>query len=512
MTLSRFLALWLLLLGGAAARAGQARVTYVSGSTVYLDAGSDAGLAIGDRVEIVRDDTVLATIELMAVTGKRASGTLPEGVDAREGDLVRFAEKAPTASPEPTSLPAPSPARRDGASLHGRVGARWLLVQDRSGLGQDFSQPSLDLRLSGRTVAPTPLELELDLRPRRTYRTRLDGTSETLASNRVYQASAAWHPGGLRVAAGRQLSPSLGPVSLFDGLLAEYRHGRTGFGAFAGSEPDPEDWGYDPSTKDYGAYLDWSTAPESRTRTWLNLGALSSTTDGEINRDVIYAAARLSRSGFHGYVLQEVDYNRGWREEAEGSTLTRSGSYAALRWQGTRSFALHAGWDSRRNVRLYRDLVTPATDFDDAYRQGIWGGAEWRPRGKWLAALEGRDASGGTNGSADAWTVRMGALHRTRFDLDATVRGTTYSGPFVEGDLYAADVSAQLGRVRLGARGGLRDETGPFVDASAGSVTWFGTDLDVLVGRRAYLAVSWDRTEGEDEANDQLFLSASWRF
>jgi hypothetical protein len=66
--------------------------------------------------------------------------------------------------------------------------------------------------------------------------------------------------------------------------------------------------------------------------------------------------------------------------------------------------------------------------------------------------------------------------------------------------------------VRLGVRAGLRDETGPFVDASAGSVTWLGTDVDVLIGRRAYLTFSWDRTDGEDEANDQIFTSASWRF
>ena len=50
------------------------------------------------------------------------------------------------------------------------------------------------------------------------------------------------------------------------------------------------------------------------------------------------------------------------------------------------SVSLNAGWDSRRNVRLYRDLVSPATDFDDTYRQGYWGGVEWRPKGKWMWA------------------------------------------------------------------------------------------------------------------------------
>jgi hypothetical protein len=510
--MKRLLVLAVLLLA-LPALAGDAKVTYVSGSTVYVDAGTEQGLAEGSVVEILRDGAVVATLKVTTVSSKRASGTIePANAEVRVGDGARFTATAAVAA---AAAPATTPEskKRGDTGVHGRVGVRWLYVKDNSGLGQDFSQPALDLRMTGRQVGGAAFDFDVDLRPRRTYRTRADGTSDDTSSNRIYQANAAWRPGDFRIAAGRQLNPSLGPVAMFDGLLGEYRKPRWGVGVFAGSEPDPEDFAYDSGTKDWGLFADWTSAPGAATRYWLNVGALTSTTEGEINRDVLYASGRLVRGGFHGYLLQQLDYNRGWRKDAEGETITRSGSFLALRWQAAKTVSLNAGWDSRRNVRVYRDFVTPATDFDDTYRQGYWGGVEWRPRGVWLAALDGRSASGGSAGSADAWTLRLGTTNRTKLGLDATLRATTYSGPWVDGDLYAADVSLQAGsRVRLGARAGMRDESGSFITPGAETVSWIGADVDVIAGRRGYVSFAWDHTTGDDEAYDQLYLTTSWRF
>lgn len=514
----RLLGAAFVLLAATLAFAGEAKVSYVSGSTVYLDAGTEQGLVEGSVVELVRDGVVIARLKVTTVAARRASGVVePAEAEIRVGDGARFSAAPAAAAPvAAAAAAAPSPAekkKRRDTGIHGRAGVRWLYVKDNSGLGQDFSQPALDLRLTGRQLGGAAFDFDVDLRPRRTYRTRPDGTSDDTSSNRVYQANAAWRPGSFRIAAGRQLNPSLGPVTMFDGVLGEYRKPRFGVGAFAGSEPDPEDWGYDSTTKDYGVYADWNSAPGAATRYWLNVGALTSTTEGEVNRDVLYASGRLVRGGFHAYLLQQLDYNRGWRKDAEGSSITRSGSYLALRWHASKSVSLNAGWDSRRNVRLYRDLVSPATEFDDTYRQGYWGGVEWRPQQKWIAALDGRSSSGGSAGSADAWTLRLGATNRTKVGLDATIRATTYSGPYVDGDLYGADVSFQAGtRVRLGARAGMRDETGTFITPGAETVTWFGADVDVLAGRRGYVTFAWDHTAGDDEDNDQLFLTTSWRF
>ena len=74
------------------------------------------------------------------------------------------------------------------------------------------------------------------------------------------------------------------------------------------------------------------------------------------------------------YGIQEVDYYRAWKQAIGEPAWSPTGTFATARYEVTRAVSLNAGYDSRRNVRLYRDAVTPETAFDDAFRQGVWGG------------------------------------------------------------------------------------------------------------------------------------------
>lgn len=506
-----------LLAWAAPASADEAKVTYVSGNTVYIDAGLDRGLAEGDVVEVVRDGGVVCRLKVTYLTATRASavseGDIPP---VAVGDSVRFVPRAPSAAAVPAAAPPPEPATRRtiaGAGFHGRIGVRWLHVKDRTERGGDFSQPALDLRLTGNQVGGAPVDFLVDLRPRRTYRNFADGTSTDTSSNRVYQLYGAWRPGPLRFVLGRQSSPSVAPFSLYDGLLVEYRVPRFAVGGFYGSEPDPEDWSYSSDVKDAGVFVETGSAPGAPTRWSLGLGAVSSTQESEVNRDFVYLSARLVHRGFSGTFLQETDYNRGWRKEAEESSFTRSGSYLALRWQAARAWSLFGGWDSRRDIRLYRDFVTPVTEFDDAYRQGYWGGAQWIGNGRWLVGADARFSRGGSAGSADSYTMNLGALSLTRVDLDVRLRGTHYTGPYVDGDLASLSVSLDAGEsVRLEAHGGVRDEqdSGSFDESR--TVDWVGVGADFLIHRHLWATVSYDRTTGGEEDNDQAYASISWRF
>jgi hypothetical protein len=495
----------------------EARVTYVSGATVYLDAGTEAGLYEGAIVEVLRGDEVLARLTVTYVTARRASAS-PVGPDplppVAVGDTVRFTPRSAEIPPPAAAGPPVHSERRAaslrGAGVHGRIGLRWLGVRDDV---QDFSQPALDLRVTGTAIGGTPFDFDADLRPRRTYRSRTDGTSEDTSSNRIYSLMGAWRPGPFRLAVGRQMSPALGPLVLLDGLSGEYRARRVAAGFFAGTEPAPDDLSFDSDTRDYGIYVEGTSAPGATTRFWVNGGAVSSRTDGEINRDFVYATGRLVRGGFQGFALQEVDVNRGWRKEAEGSSFTRSGSFVSLRQRFARSWSVQGGWDSRRNVRIYRDVVTPETEFDDAYREGIFGGLEWRSR-RWLAGADHRSTSGGEAGSAHATTLRFGTMGWTSAGIDARARLTDYSGPYVEGLLVAASTGIGLldGRLHVDAHGGVRDEQETTELADSYTVQWIGSEVELIAGRRLLFTLSYDRTSGGGEDNDQVYLTSSWRF
>ncbi len=514
----------LALASASPAAAAEAKVAYVSGSTVYVDAGSSAGLAVGDTVQLVRAGAVLGTLKVTYVTEKRASCSFEGNLAPAVGDVVTFtphaaagagaaAEGAAVAAAEAPARPSGESALRR-AGIRGRLGLQFLSVRDRSGYGRDFNQPSLNVRLTGTQVGGAPVDFEIDARPRRTYVSAGNGLdSETETSNRIYGLNLAWRPGPFRLSFGRQMSPSLAPLSLFDGVLAEYASAHFGAGVFDGTQPDPATFHFASDVKEYGFFLEGHGAPTDKVRWWLNGGGASSTENGEINRDFAWLSARLGFKGFLAFLTQEADVNRGWRKEAEGSSLTNSGTFASLRWQSAKAWSVDAGYDGRRNVRLYRDLVTPVTQFDDAMRQGYWAGVEWRPGGHGLVGVHARRSTGGTAGTATSYTLDAGAIRLTRVGLDVRARGTKYDGPYVDGRLASLNVGLDAtATLHVGVHGGTRKDTDTLAGGAETTVNWAGLDLDWVVGRHVLLLASYDRSSGTEEATDQAFAGVSWRF
>ena len=504
---------------------GAAKVTYVSGSSVYIDAGSEDGLAVDDLVELVRDGATVAKLKVAYVTAHRATcspdGAVPE---IKIGDAVRFARRERSASDAaaaatPPAAPKDAPASRSGesafrrAGMRGRVGLRYLWVKDHSGIAEDFSQPSLDLVLAGTQIGGAPVDVNIDVRARRTYRTVTGGTSSDYGANHVYQANVAWRGGGFRLAAGRQVAPTLAVTSLFDGIVAEYRRNGWSAGVLAGTQPDPATYAFASDVRQYGAYTGYATDPAKSTRWHFGFGAISSTENGEVNRDFVYVEARVTHPVVGVYLQQQVDINRGWRKDAEGSTFTPSATFLMIHVRAATAWSLDGGYDSRRNVLLYPDLVTPVTAFDDATRQGYWLGATWRPRGRWLVGVDGRRSAGGTLGTATSYTLRLGAMNMTKAQIDVQARGTRYTGTNLDGYLASVSGAIALGsRVRLDLHGGERQDTWLPSTIGTAAIDWLGTMLDVIIGRSAYFNVSFDRTRGGEEDNDQVYAAFSWRF
>jgi len=501
---------------------GTAHVTYVSGTSVYIDAGADDGLAVGDAIELIGDGAAVGKFNATYVTSDKATcapdGPVPE---VKIGDAVRF-------TPRPKPVPAAgtsSVATRETASsrsgenafrragMRGRIGVRYLWVKDRSGFGEDFSQPSLDLLLTGTQIGGAPVDLTIDARARHTYLTPTGGTSSNYGVDHIDQANVAWRPGSFRLAFGRLVSPTLAVVSLFDGVVAEYLHKGWSAGVLAGTQPNPVTYSFSSDVRQYGAYGGWSSDAAKTTRWHVGFGAIASSENGQINRDFTYVEARVTHPVVNAYVQQQVDVNRGWRKDAEGTSVTPSATFVMIHVRPAPSWSVDGGYDSRRNVLLYPDLITPVTTFDDATRQGYWLGAAWRPEGRWLVGVDARRSTGGTAGTATSYTLRLGALNMTKEQIDVQLRGTRYTGPGLDGYLAAVSGSMSLGsRVRLDLHGGVRQDSGLLSALETETINWYGTLLDVIIGRSMYFNLSYDITSGGDEDNDQGYAAFSWRF
>jgi len=505
-----------------------ARVTYLTGSSVYIDAGRDAGLEEGDQLEVVREGVTVATLKVTYLSSRRASCAVVEGSGTLQvGDSVvlpsgQATEEGSGYTPKSTvaerggfsyeTLPKRRTRKRP---IRGRVGVRYLSVKDRTGNGGTFSQPAMDLRLDGKGIAGGTLDLAADMRTRRTYRTMSDGNTVRAGQTRAYRLAMAWHDQDLRqrLTIGRQFSPSLASVSIFDGVMVDFNRKGWSAGLFSGTQPDPVDFSYSSEIREHGAYFQWHSKSRS-SRPWsVTTGAVGSYQQGTVNREFFYVQGLYTGPRLAAYWTQEVDYNRDWKQEAGESTLSPTSSFLNLRYRVGKNFNIRAGFDNRRHIRLYRDFVTPVTDFDDTFRRGVWLGVSQRFGNRYRVSLDMKSSGGGTSGDADVYTMNFGANRISALNISLGYRGTHYVNGLMEGWLHALDAGMNLGsRHRLVLSGGVRDDRNLVNSQMDDRLTWMGLDLDFSLHRHWFLNLSGERTEGELEKNDQFYVSMSYRF
>jgi hypothetical protein len=514
---------------GSAARPFRwAHVTYRTAVTAYLDAGRAEGLRGGDssRVEIVRGDSTIALLRVAFLATHRAACDLA-GVPTTlvVGDSVRFTPAAPPPAPDsaglvlsvvgPAATGTPTPSKRSaGGGLRGRVGFYYLLVRPLDGGGAQVTQPSGDLRLSGNGLGGTGLGLAVDVRGRRSVQTRADGLgSDTRLLTRVYQAALAWQvPGSpLRFTAGRQYAPGIAPVGLVDGVAAQLDGSVWGGGVFAGSEPEPVNLWLSGETSQLGAYVRRHSRTGSVAHWGLSAGISGSYLRGGTNREFLYLQGEYATRRLSVFAAQEVDYYRAWRRVGGEPAISPTSTFATLQLRLTDAVALSAGIDSRRNVRLYRDVVNPETTFDDAFRRGGWAGLSARA-GRFQAALDARHSGGGATGAAGSTTLSLGLDRLTHYGLSARSRSTRYTSATRSGWLQALTLGVEpggLGSLQIG--GGWRSERDSAL-ARTSVTRWASVDGDLSLARSWLLILSASREQGGGTPYDLLYAGLSFRF
>jgi len=512
-----------------------AKVTYLTSATVYVDAGSEEGVQEGDVLDVVRNGTVIGWLHVFVVSSHK-SGCRREdpALDVVVGDVVRYiphidpAKAAAAAAAAGTAAggtgpagaaAAPAPKRSSSGrgalrdwGLAGRIGLRYLVV-DQPDTDYSFNQPGVDVRLAGTNLGGSSMGLEVDIRSYRSY--RVSGPqSEQLQTNRVYRANASWTGRDLpmRVVVGRMYSPTLSTVSLFDGVLAEYSGPRWSFGGLAGTQPNPVDYGFSSLVRQYGGYATLRGIPGRKSNWGATMGLVGSYQEGEINREFLYLQGYYDTPRLSAYLAQEIDFNRGWKREEEGSSVSPTSIFGNVRYRVTQGFTLSAGIDSRRNVLLYRDYVDPVIEFDDAFRQGYWAAAE--AAFPWLTVgANARFARGGSAGDGESYSLLLRSSRLGVAWLDVAGRATYYTSDRSKGGLYSLALGATVTpAIHILLDGGLRQETGLLSTVPETQLTWYGVNFDIAFARHWLYLLSFEQTTGGIENNRQLFTSFSYRF
>lgn len=515
------------LLAPAWALAGGSRVTYLTGASVYVDAGHAEGLSAGDTVTVLREGARIALVRVNVASNHRSScDTLWTSATLAVGDSVIFHEAAPVPAapsaavvpvvpvvPKPAPIAAAVPAARkpETARLRGRIGARWLSV-DTPGGGQ-FQQPALDLRAEATSYAGGRMDLSLDMRNRRTTRSFAGTGSVTDQFARVYRASLTVHGMGdprRRFTLGRQISPTLAAISLFDGALLQTGNDHHSIGLFSGTQPDPERYSFSGDIMQTGAFVEFHQPPVS-TRHWsVSLGGVTSQSKGQPNRDFVFAQSSWFSGATNATFSQEVDVNRGWKRDLGAPVLSPTSTFATLRAPVTKWLSADAGFDNRHNVRLYRDRLTPETQFDDTYRQGAWGGAQLTFGSHLRLNGEGRQGSGGD--PVHSWSGGAEVQRLTPWNVAVRGRASGLTSLSLESTLYSGSLSCEPRQgLRVDFASGQRTARNLAIGLDD-TETWQSLDADASLFRRAYLNAGWEQDHGAGGHTTQLQAGIAWRF
>ena len=495
-----------------------ARITYVSGASIYVEVGSKDGLREGSHLDVVRAGAVVADLVVAYISSSRASCTVARSTaEPVVGDSVRFIPvAAPVAVVAGAGASSASGSRRS-SPIRGRVGVRYLVSDPGSGAGGTLTQPAFDLRLDGAQVGGSPFGLAVDVRSQRSLISAAPGAAAPAPTNvtRTYQAALLFNPlaSPLHISAGRQFAGAISTIGLFDGLTVDMVHSHVSYGVLGGYQPDFATFDFSSLTKEYGAYVQFHNIPAQSPIWTLTAGGVGAYQGSQIDREFGYLRATFNNRWLSIYATQELDVNRGWKATAEGSSTTPTATFAMAQVMLTDALSIHGGIDNRRNVRLYRDYLNPESTFDDAFREGMWAGSSLSAWGHLRLSGDVRESSGGTSGKSQSYTGTASLWRLTPLQLAVHARTTRYTGDLNSGDLQSLALEANpWSTVRVQFTSGVRSSR-LASDTTAGSrTTWTGIDADVGIGRSVYLWVSTSRESGALFHPAQTYAALSYRF
>jgi hypothetical protein len=387
-------------------------------------------------------------------------------------------------------------------------------VQDRGAASAGYSQPALDLRLNGANLNGAPVDLAVDARTRRTSTTQPDGSLFSEAVTRVYRASLSLHDplSRYRLTVGRQMSPTLASVSEFDGALGEYTGARWGAGVFSGSQPDPAGDQVSREIVESGGFVEMHARALDPTRWSAALGAVTSTDSGQTNRDFLFAQGDVHTSLWSAMVTQEIDVNRGWRRAAGDPVLVPTSTFLLARVQATRLLSLNAGYDNRRSVRLYRDRLTPETEFDDQFREGGWVGASYEVGSHVRVDGDLRARGGAASDRSHAWSLGSELYRLGLWNTTLRTRYARFTSVSVGTWLASLSLGVDpLPALHVEGTGGRRN-TDELLAGGQEAVDWMSADVDVALARRWFVNGSVERDRSDVDRLFQEYMALSWRF
>jgi len=530
------------------AQEGQVRtsfqVKYVAEGSVYLDAGSKAGLAEGMKLTVRRKPGEAAVAELAVTAVAEASSVCevksshdelrvgdvaelpPEDVQVAQAALsapharkyaqvVTFTEGDPL--DEEARAKVEHPPLPEVNRIRGRIGFEYNAIRDRSGSGLLSSQEGLVFRADMTRIGGTYWNLTGFWRGR--LNSNSGGTAEpqTLYDvvNRTYHLTLYYNnPKSAWVAGfGRFYLPWAVSLDTIDGGYFGRRIGsHTTVGIFAGSTPDPTSWNYNPNRQMAGSFFNYSGGDYQALRYSSTSGVALSRVNWRPERQFAFFENSIFYKRYLSiyHSLEVDDYRAAQTPGTQGTGVSRS--FLTVRIQPVKFLSFDLNHNYFQNVPTFDPRLLGTGLLDKLLFQGLSAGFRLNlPYRVDLYASLGRSTNTGDvrRSLNQMYGVTLGTIWRTGVRADA--RFSRFDSSFGRGTYQVLILSRQMGEfLRLDLQAGQQNYTSTLTSQSHS--LFFTGDADLAITRHYFLGGGATAYRGQVQNYDQVYINLGYRF
>ncbi len=369
----------------------RASVSYISASVVYLDAGRDAGFAIGDTVDIQKNQKTIAIIIITAVSRKSSSAQILFGEGSISIGDVGFSKKniivqPPTPQIVPTtvfkestntvvrSMPKIVPIEKNENIITGRTSLQYsgMLAEDSR---FNLSQPAPLLRLNIRNLYGTGLEFSMYTRSyydmTNSYQ-RYGGSSRFKTRMYEFQIQHDLPEDQFGYGIGRMTSRFVGGMGVFDGAHFYTRQGDFTIGIVLGANVMDQSISVSSENTKEALFVSYSSGKDYSRHYDGTIAYIRQQVKGNLDREFLYlqnyAALSSDLSIFESSELDLNDINNG----VKSSAFKLSNTFFSINYYPTSWLSTNVGYDGTRSVYLFETMKTISdTLFDKNFMQGL---------------------------------------------------------------------------------------------------------------------------------------------
>jgi len=508
-------------------------VKYESSEHIYIDAGSGEGVAVGDTLQIFKDDTAVAEIVAEFVSEHSSSCKMVSGLSSGLTGLTAVQKHAkpeiaetpqenqepplPEREPEPV-IQKEKVSREKGSFMKGRAALQLYSYNDRGPADLDIIQPTFRIDLEVQSLGNENLSLKIKTRTRYSDRSRSynSNVSDSEWRHRIYETSLNYDNGGrgMGFRLGRIIAGSFSGVGYIDGVMAFNRFSETlESGIFLGTQPEWQYADFQTSIQKYGAFINVKRGSRRTTRFESTLALVAEYHSSTVSREFIHFRNRLSRNGkWSIYQSLDLDINRDWRKERTGkslavSNLLVSGSVNPYSW-----LRATISYDNRTRYWTYEILSLDERLFDDRYRRGIKTGLTFNlPYNYMISSSLGFRGVEGEDQSRYSWSAAFRKTDFTALRISYGLNYTFFSDVYSDGRRFSANLGRYFRAFNINLEYGFyKYDYDTYI--SQRSSDWVRIETFFRISRHFYLSANGQRGFGDDLRGDLLLTEFGYRF